>query len=63
MVRSTAVFIQFHLRNTMIATARAEQVRAAENDGTLVHGQRGAIVEGTAGNTGIGLALAGRARG
>jgi cysteine synthase A len=38
-------------------------VRAAENDGTLVHGQRGAIVEGTAGNTGIGLALAGRARG
>jgi cysteine synthase A len=35
-------------------------IRAAERDGILVRGSRGIIVEGTAGNTGIGLALAGQ---
>lgn len=34
-------------------------IRAAERDGLLVRGQEGIIVEGTAGNTGIGLTLAG----
>mmetsp|Transcript_63347 Transcript_63347/g.168703 ORF Transcript_63347/g.168703 Transcript_63347/m.168703 type:complete len:400 (+) Transcript_63347:259-1458(+) len=33
-------------------------VRGAEEDGILRRGERGLIVEGTAGNTGIGLALA-----
>ena len=36
-------------------------IRAAEKDGTLRHG--GTIVEGTAGNTGIGLCLVGKALG
>jgi cysteine synthase A len=38
-------------------------LQAAEASGALVHGQAGWIVEGTAGNTGIGLALAGASRG
>ena len=38
-------------------------LEAAEASGALVHGKPGWIVEGTAGNTGIGLTLAGAARG
>ena len=38
-------------------------VQGAEEDGILVRGERGLIVEGTAGNTGIGLALAAAALG
>ncbi|MBC6444772.1 MAG: cysteine synthase A [Alphaproteobacteria bacterium GM202ARS2] len=38
-------------------------VRDAERQGVLTAGKDGIIVEGTAGNTGIGLALVGRARG
>lgn len=38
-------------------------VRAAESAGILQRGKPGLIVEGTAGNTGIGLALAGQAFG
>lgn len=38
-------------------------LQAAEASGALVHGKPGWIVEGTAGNTGIGLTLAGAARG
>ncbi|KNC55304.1 cysteine synthase [Thecamonas trahens ATCC 50062] len=38
-------------------------ILGAERDGHLVRGEEGVIVEGTAGNTGIGLALAGRALG
>jgi len=38
-------------------------LQAAEASGALVHGEPGWIVEGTAGNTGIGLALAGASRG
>lgn len=38
-------------------------VRGAEADGILCRGERGLIVEGTAGNTGIGLSLAAAALG
>lgn len=38
-------------------------VAQAEQDGHLVPGERGLIVEGTAGNTGIGLTLAANSRG
>eukprot|EP00944_MAST-04C_sp_MAST-4C-sp1_P009743 g9743.t1 len=38
-------------------------VKDAEKSGKLVRGEKGVIVEGTAGNTGIGLALCGQAFG
>lgn len=38
-------------------------LQAAEKAGELVPGEPGVIVEGTAGNTGIGLTLAGTSRG
>ena len=38
-------------------------VKDAEKSGKLVRGEKGLIVEGTAGNTGIGLALCGQAFG
>ena len=38
-------------------------IEDAERRGQLLPGQPGAVVEGTAGNTGIGLALAANARG
>eukprot|EP00457_Paulinella_chromatophora_P010616 gb/GEZN01010725.1/.p1 GENE.gb/GEZN01010725.1/~~gb/GEZN01010725.1/.p1 ORF type:complete len:383 (-),score=42.31 gb/GEZN01010725.1/:36-1184(-) len=43
--------------------AAVQMILEAEEQGVLVKGQPGVIVEGTAGNTGIGLALAGNARG
>ncbi len=38
-------------------------IEGAEADGLLIKGSKGVVVEGTAGNTGIGLALMCRARG
>jgi hypothetical protein len=38
-------------------------IKDAEEKGKLVPGQPGLIIEGTAGNTGIGLTMAGNARG
>ena len=40
--------------------AALHMIRGAERDGLLTRGKPGVIVEGTAGNTGIGLALAGQ---
>lgn len=38
-------------------------IQHAEQDGRLVNGEPGIIVEGTAGNTGIGLTYCGNSRG